>query len=183
MKITVCDCPYKENGFASCPYARKPFCLNIGCDLPGKQLRCTPPFTGFQQPCPRCRGDGQTEVDRLPGVPPERCHACGGTGLEPVWMASEEAYEIELRRVMSRAGLTVDMADAIVSLALRRTAPEAAPDGYWREWFREKDAIYEIGRRGEISVNRGDIVARTADELIASRDRNGMDTPPAPAPG
>lgn len=173
MKITACDCPYKESGFASCPYARKPFCLNIGCDLPGKQLRCTPPFTGFQQPCLRCGGEGETGADRLPGVPPERCYACGGAGLEPVWMASDEAYEIELRRVMSRA----------FSLALRRTAPEEAPDGYWREWFREKDAIYEIGRRGEISVNRVYIVARTADELIASRDRNGMDTPPAPAPG
>lgn len=33
--------------------------------------------------CLRCHGEGQTEIDRAPPIPPELCHRCEGTGVEP----------------------------------------------------------------------------------------------------
>lgn len=36
-----------------------------------------------QSVCQRCDGEGQTDLDRVEGVPPELCCRCCGTGLEP----------------------------------------------------------------------------------------------------
>lgn len=51
------------------------------------------------------------------------------------------------------------------------------PRGYWQEWFREGNSFYEIGRRGEIAINRMNIVALSVTELVAARKVHGLDTP------
>lgn len=45
--LLPCPCPYRDNGFAACPYAGADgLCINVRCDLPGREKRYSSAWSG-----------------------------------------------------------------------------------------------------------------------------------------
>lgn len=71
--------------------------------------------------CRDCGGRGaKDDVTALPGLPPVTCGRCRGTGKEPPWAYSVEAWEAAFRREATEAGVSLDIQDDIVRVALPR---------------------------------------------------------------
>ena len=89
-------------------------------------------------PCKRCDGIGHTEVDVLPGFPPELRHRCNGSKVEPFWANYSEAWEVAYRRLATAAGVALDFQDMVV------------------EWHMMQSRMAEKQSKAEVDYGPGD---------------------------